>query len=202
MKDNLTQFDLHFPGNWIEGQDRDWAWQNDHVLGLIESLFVEAVTAYSLFRPITAENFRELFQENETGGISIVPQSPYERCLNALYAKAFVFALDGVEKLISCLCKYLHPPVAVKALHEQYRGQFGHLKLIRDSAIHLEDRGRCKTRFQKPLQAGVIILGSFIEKRFMFTGEDGKGYEVEISDTTLHTARRIIQEVINAYPWA
>ena len=192
ITDSLRQFDLHFPGTWIEGADRNWAFENYLVLRHVQDLFVEAVAGYSLFRPITADNFRESIQRD---------QSPYERCLNALYAKAFVFALDGIAKLLSRLCKHLHPPAAIRPLCEDYERQFGQLKHIRDSAIHIEDRGRGKTRYQQPVNANVLILGSFIERRFVFTGEDGKQYEVEISDTTLLRAKEIIQKIINMYPW-
>jgi hypothetical protein len=95
----------------------------------------------------------------------------------------------------------LHPPAAIRPLCEDYERQFGQLKHIRDSAIHIEDRGRGKTRYQQPVNANVLILGSFIERRFVFTGEDGKQYEVEISDTTLLRAKEIIQKIINMYPW-
>jgi len=190
--DNLRQFDLHFPGTWIEDTDRNWALENNLVLKSVQNLFVEAVAAYSLFRPITADNSRESIHKD---------QSPYQRCLNGLYAKAFVFALDGIGKLLSRLCKHLRPPAAIRPLCEDYEREFGHLKHIRDSAIHIEDRGRGRTRHQQPVNANVLILGCFIERRFAFTGEDGKQYEVEISDTTLLKAKEIIQELIDTYPW-
>jgi hypothetical protein len=82
---SLKQFDLNFPGIWINGDNPDHAFQIRHVLGLIQSLFVEAVASYALFQPITAQGVRDLTDRDE---------SPYERCLNGLYAKAFVFALQ------------------------------------------------------------------------------------------------------------
>jgi hypothetical protein len=193
VSDDLRQFDLNFPGFWIEAADRDWAWKTFQVLQLIESLFVEAAAAYSLFRPITADNFLEFIDSDK---------SPYERCLNGLYGKAFVFALDGIGKLLSRLCEHLDPPPAVGPLREKYETQFGHLKHIRDSAIHLEDRGRGVTRFQKPIDTRVFLLGSFVERRFLFTGEDGRQYEVEVSKSTLNDAKEIVQGIIAAYSWS
>jgi hypothetical protein len=203
---SLSQFDLHFPSHWIEGQDRDWAGENARVLRQVENLFIEAVAAYSLFRPITADSIKDAIRDwgNE---------SPYERCLNGLYAKAFVFALDGIQKFLSRLCEFLAPPQSVRLLYEEYKREFGHLKHIRDSAIHIEDRGRgmkkpCgrgEIRSQERVNTPVILLGCFsgtsITNRFTFTGENGKQYEVEISDTTLFKAKEIIQKIINAYPW-
>lgn len=193
ISDSLRQFDLYFPGIWIEGEDRDWAFKNYLVLKQIEGLFIESVAAYSLFQPVTAENYRNYIDKHH---------SPYESCLNGLYAKSYVFTLDGIGKLLSRLCQKMGPPPEVLSLFKKYNSHFGHLKHIRDSAIHIEDRGRGVTRSQEPINTNVLVLGSFIERRFLFTGEDGKQYEVEISETTLNCARTIIQEIINAYSWS
>jgi len=193
ISDNLRQFDLYFPGSWIEGADRDWAFQSMLVLHQIENLFVESVAAFSLVRPMTIDNYQEFMGREH---------SQYERCLNNLYAKGFVFALDGIYKLLYRLCQYLNPPPAVLLQRDKYIERFGHLKHIRDSAIHIEDRGRGVTRTQNPINTNFLVIGSFIERRFSFTGEDGINYEVEISATTLKDAKAIIQEVINAYSWS
>jgi hypothetical protein len=194
--DSLKQFDLTFPGHWIKGEDRDQASQTQHILSLIQGLFTEAVVSYALFQPITSENVREYITKFERGDESV-----YERCLNGLYAKAFVFAIDGIEKLLSRLVASFNPPKEMKHLYEKYKKLFGHLKHIRDSAIHIEDRGRGKTRKQDPIDTHIIVLGCFIERRYMFTGEDGKQYEIEISESTLNTAKSIIQNIIALYTW-
>ena len=193
---NLNQFDLIFPGHWIEGKDRDQAFQAQHILSLIQGLFIEAVVSYALCQPITADNVREYMDECQRDD-----ETPYERCLNGLYAKAFVFALDGIEKLFNRLVEMSNSPKEIKLLYEKYKTLFGHLKYIRDSAIHIEDRGRGKTRNQEPLNTHIIVLGGFIERRYTFTGEDGRQYEIEISEPTLKKAKEIIQEIINSYSW-
>jgi hypothetical protein len=191
---DLAQFDLHFPGHWISGSDRNWAFGISHTLGLIQSLFVEAVAAYALFQPITKENVHKYIKRRKD-------ESPYERCLNGMYAKAFVFSLNSIGELLRHLSADTHCPKSVQQSYHEYKKHFGHLKHIRDSAIHIEDRGRGRTRKQKPLKTHIIVLGCFIEKRFTFTGEDGKQYEIEISDNTLEIARDIIQNIIEAYTW-
>jgi hypothetical protein len=50
-------------------------------------------------------------------------------------------------------------------------------------------------------RANVIVIGGFIERRYTFTGEDGKQYEIEISDSTVNTAKSIIQNIIDSYQW-
>src|SRR5664280_283684 len=95
---SLRQFDLIFPGHWIEGEDRDQAYQVQRILSLIQGLFIEAVVSFALFQPITTENVKDCMDRFERGD-----ETPYERCLNGLYAKSFVFALDGIEKLFNRL---------------------------------------------------------------------------------------------------
>jgi hypothetical protein len=194
--DSLKRFDLTFPGHWIKGENRDEAFHTQHILSLIQGLLTEAVVSYALFRPITAANVEEYIARFKRGD-----ESAYERCLNGLYAKTFVFALNGIENLLNRLAVTLSPPEEIKNLYEKYKRLFGHLKHIRDSAIHIEDRGRGKTRKQEPLDTHIIVLGGFIERRYTFTGEDGKDYEIEISESTLKTAKAIIQDIINSYSW-
>ncbi len=189
----LKKFDLKFPGIWIEGKDRDWASAVQLVLSLAEDLYIEAAASYGLFRPITYESTKEAFESRE---------SRYLRCLNGIYAKTIVFSLHGIERLLNHLSDAtLHPPPEVPKLCADYQNLFGHLKHIRDSAIHLEDRGRGVTRSQKPVPTNILVIGGFIENHFTFSGEDGNLYEIEISERTLEGARNIIQGVINSYPW-
>ncbi len=115
--------------------------------------------------------------------------------------KAFVFSLNSIGELLRHLSLDAKSPMRVRELCQEYKKHFGHLKQIRDSAIHVEDRGRGRTRHQKPHKTHLIVLGSFIERRFIFTGENGRGYEIEISDRTLEIARGIIQEIIGACTW-
>lgn len=191
---DLARFDLYFPGHWISGDDRDWAFRVKLALGLVQGLFAEAVAAYALFQPITRENALEYIEGKRD-------ESPYERCLNSMYAKAFVFSLHSIGELLRHLSADTNTPTSVQQSYQEYRKHFGHLKHIRDSAIHIEDRGRGRTRQQQPLKTHFIVLGSFIERRFTFTGEDGKQYEIEVSDETLEIARGIIQDIIRAYTW-
>ncbi len=65
----------------------------------------------------------------------------------------------------------------------------------------MEDRGRGLTRNKTPIKTHIIVLGAFVDNRFTFTGENGRMYEIEISETPLIHAHRILQSVINAYNW-
>jgi len=142
--DNLSHFDLHFPGHRIESDDSDWAFNNRHVLYLVRDLFAEAVVAYSLFLPFTviADNVRELIDKNTR-------KSFYELRLNSLSAKAFVYSLDGIGKLLFRLCRHMEPAEEIIPLCKKYEIEFGHLRHIRNSAIHIEARGFGEDRHQQ-----------------------------------------------------
>jgi len=189
---NLSRFDIEYPGIRIAGDDRDLAFETAHLLSLVESQFIRAVAAYSLFKPITEESIKERIDRQ---------LSKYQACLNSIYATSFVLSLDTIAKLLHALLKYLDPPPQARSLVEKYQDHFKHLRHIRDSILHIEDRGRGKDRHQKRIPANLLVLGVYIKNRFQYTGADGCMHSVEISETTLYSAHEIIQAIINSYKW-
>ena len=103
---DLARFDLYFPGHWVIGDDRDWAFRVKLELGLVQGLFAETVAAYALFQPITRENALEYIEGKRD-------ESPYERCLNSMYAKAFVFSLHSFGELLHHLSEDTSSPTVV-----------------------------------------------------------------------------------------
>jgi hypothetical protein len=47
----------------------------------------------------------------------------------------------------------------------------------------------------------VIFLGVIVGNKFQFSGNDGKLYSIEISESTLQIAHGILQGIINGYTW-
>lgn len=190
----LSKFDLIFPSSWIGGTDRNVAFETGLILGHIEGAFVEAVAACSLFGPLTREKVSRLHT-----------LSRYESCLDSIYAKAFVFSLHDIGKLLRELSERPDAPAGLKSLYYTYWRYFGHAKHMRDSVMHVEDRGIGLNKLKERIKANLLILGSFIGSpegtRFVYTGADGKQYEIEISEATLETVHEILQSVINSYPW-
>ena len=189
---NLSRFDLNFPGNWIAGDDRDLAFETFQLLKIVKDQLLRAVVSCSLFQPISEKNIRKRLDEH---------LSEYEACLNSIYATTFVLSLDTIAKLLHTLRRNLEPPTQARDFVDRYQEQFGQLKYIRDSIMHIEDRGRGKDRNQENIPASFFVLGVYVENRYEFTGEDGNRYSVEISENTLLAARKIIQDIINAYKW-
>ena len=191
----LEKFDLTYPGHWIAGPDRDWASETAQMLSLAESEFIEAVASFAMFEPVTATNVKQSLH---------ITRSKYKSCLNSIYARAFVYSLNTIRMLLNKLQEHFNPPDAAKVLISEYDNRFRNLKHIRDSSVHIEDRGRGIYRRkgkEHEVQSTVIVLGCFSERRFDFTGEDGRCYGEEISESTLLLAHRILQAIINAYNW-
>ena len=183
----LHKFEIQYPGHWIVSPDRNWAAETADILSLAEDQFLRAVVTYAMFKPVTRETFSH--------------PSKYVRCLNSVYAMAFVYSIDSISKLLDVLHKELKPPDAVQLLISQYSLRFGDLKHIRDSIAHIEDRGRALDKNHKPIPTSIIVLGCFNDRRFEFTASNGKCYAVEISDSTLLSVHGILQEIINSYNW-
>jgi hypothetical protein len=186
---DLEKFDLHYPGHWIAGTDRDWAFETAHLLSLLESEFIGAVAAYSRFEPLTVENYEQRISRQ---------RSKYDDSANIIYAKAFVCSLDMITKILNVL---KNPPETVRELISQYNVKFGDLKHIRDSLAHIEDRGRGLDKDKKEISATILALGVFAGRRYEVTASNGVRYRVEISESTLFSAHEVLQAIINAYEW-
>jgi hypothetical protein len=186
----LHKLDLNFSGNWIAGSDRDEAAEAQRLLKLVETEFACAVVCCLRFEPITHESVRLRMN-----------QSAYDRSLNYVYARQFVYSLDSISKILRVLASLGSVPEAASKSISEYGSLFGDLKQIRDSALHIEDRGRGLRKHGKRVPSVVIILGGFTGSRFDFTGEDGICYGVDISESTLAEAHNILQSIIDAFAW-
>jgi len=184
----LAKFDLIYPGHRISGSDRDKAFEIAHLLSLAESEFICAVASYSMFEPMTRNNID-----------SKIERSKYIDYLNTIYARMFVYSLNSITEILKVLKGYSNLPAAIPILISEYKSIFGNLKHIRDSAAHIENRGRALDKKGNKIPSTIIVLGGFNERRFDFTSSDGKCYGVEISESTLLQAHRILQSIINAY---
>jgi hypothetical protein len=185
----LERFEFTHPGDWISGSDRAQAFETQGLLSLIETEFACAVASCLMFEPITIHNVEQF-----------VTRSKYDRSLNIVYARAFVFSLDSISKILKVLRKQ-NDATAIREPISRYNDLFGHLKHIRDSVAHMEDRARAVDKDQKSIPSTVIVLGAIRETSIDCTGANGKSYSVDVSETTLISAHEILQTIINAFAW-
>jgi hypothetical protein len=129
-----------------------------------------------------------------------------------LYARAFLFALDSIEKLLNVLSESPVPTAAADAAGHLVAAVPG-VRQVRDTAHHQEDRIRGLDRRGKPLDlkpidsggihapGGALVLNNLNGTRYGCTVEDGRFVEVEVTPASLIAARDAIQEVLDSVSW-
>jgi len=191
MCETFKRLALIMPIGWISDPDRDWAMNTRMILSAVEESFESAVAAFVNFIPLSYENF-----EN-----SILRTSRYHVILNRIYIKEYVLSLDTLNKLFCVMMEDIKTPISARDLIAEYQDRFGHIRYIRDSIAHIEDRIRLLDRFGNRLPAKVVLLGALSDNKFGFTGSDGRIYSIEISESVLNDINRITQGIIDSYYW-
>lgn len=137
----------------------------------------------------------------------------FERRKVFLHAHSFVFALDCFRRTLQILADTPGTPHAVATVAASLRDALPHLKGVRDSAAHLEDRGRGLGKRGQPLDfkpvhnslfkmpAGVLGLSNLNGSKLGYTTETGEYGEIDVSVATLSVMCDAFQEIINTFPW-
>ena len=137
----------------------------------------------------------------------------FERRKEFLHAHSFVFALDGFLRTLQVLAGTRDAPQNVVAVATNLRMALPHLKRVRDSAAHLEDRGRGLGKREQQLDlkpvdnslfkapAGVLGLSNLNGSKLGYTTEAGDYGEIDVSVATLSLVRDAFQQVIDAFRW-
>lgn len=144
-----------------------------------------------------------------------IPLSHEQRFI-FLHAKSFLNALDSIDKFIEVLSEEDGAPAQIKQLHSQVAKGFPHLRAVRNSAQHLEDRARglgAGGKVPKPLKLqpmdngfvvapqGALMLSNLFGTKLGYTMADGHHGEIDVSEESMLKITAIIQEVINSFPW-
>lgn len=127
----------------------------------------------------------------------------YRRLLPFMYAKVFLYAIDGIRKALRELRRVTSLPPAVIAQVDAFNAAFPTLGNVRNSTAHEEQRRLGVDRQGQPLQLAepVLVIGSLRGNRYGGTTESGDIQEIEVSAATLEQARTIVQAVLDALPW-
>jgi hypothetical protein len=139
--------------------------------------------------------------------------SSYSHRLPFIHAKTFLYALDSLQKSLAILAKKPDAPAAVGAALVEFQHAFPHLRDLRDSAHHVEDRVQGR-RFGKPISlqpidnslinaaGGALVIDALINNRFGGTLGDGSYGEVEVSAQSAAVATAIVQAVLDSFSWS
>ena len=131
-----------------------------------------------------------------------------------LYARAFLYALDAFDKFLGVLTKTKNIPEELIKLHGKIALAFPHLRAVRNSAQHLEDRARSLGVGGKPIDlkpinnsmvnapgGGVLMLNCLNGSNYGSTMSDRHYGEVEVSPKSMIKLQEILQAVLQVFKW-
>jgi hypothetical protein len=139
----------------------------------------------------------------------------FNHALPFIYARAFLYALDGFDRFLSLLSKDEVngvPPVLLE-LHDEFNRCFPDLREVRNSAHHSESRSRGLDKNRKPLKlkpidnelikapGGVLVMNSLNGSKYGATMTDGHYGEVDVSAKSMRDLQRILQSVLESFTW-
>ncbi|MGV3470013.1 hypothetical protein [Limnobacter sp.] len=140
----------------------------------------------------------------------------FEHNLPFIYARTFLYALDAFDKFLGVLAKDPNVPAEVATYHEKVAEVFPHLRGVRNTAQHLEDRARGlgAGRNPQPLDlkpidnglisapgGGALVLNCLNGSRYGSTMSDGHYGEVDVSPESMQHLQKILEGVFSSFKW-
>ena len=145
----------------------------------------------------------------------LIPRE-FEQNLPFIYARAFLYAIDSFAKFLAILVQEDNAPEELAKFHAQFNYTFPHLRGVRNTAQHLEDRARGlgAGRNPQPLDlkpitnslinapgGGVLALNCLNGSKYGSTMSDGHYGEVDVSPESLEVLQTILQGVLDSFNW-
>ncbi|MEO4174595.1 hypothetical protein [Acinetobacter pittii] len=150
-----------------------------------------------------------------------LPRS-FKRNLPHFYAKSFVFALDNFQKSLKVISLIPNLPnhLEIERILKEFDGHFIHLRGVRNSAHHMEDRIRGLGPYNKRLgkkekikpkpidehgikaDGGAMLINCLLNNNYSFTNDDGSLGKVEISELSMSVFQKCLQQLLNSFKWS
>lgn len=130
-----------------------------------------------------------------------------------MHARSFVYALDGVWKLLETIARSSIENEGHQAMMEM-KDHLPHLVAVRNTAHHHEDRIRGLNRWGKPIElqpvenslvhapGGVLMVDNLHGDRYTCTLEDGSTGEVPVNEGTLLIVQHAVQRTLDSFTWS
>jgi hypothetical protein len=141
------------------------------------------------------------------------PPKVFEDSISHLYARAFVYALDGFDRVLGSLAKTEGVPGEVAEIHKRIVSEFPHLRAVRNTAHHPEKRGLALDRKWNPIKlkpvdtafaklpGGAVFLDSLHGSRYGATTENGRIGQVDVSSESMKKLQDILNAVLHSFSW-
>jgi len=144
-----------------------------------------------------------------------LPRS-YAHRLPFLHARTFLTSLAQLGRAMSEMAKLDtgDAKTTIREACDRFDAALPHVKPVRDSIEHAEDRMRGLGRDKKTMTlapisnrmieapgGGVLVGDALNNRHYGCTVDDGSYAEVEVADDTLEVAREAVQAIFDALPW-
>jgi hypothetical protein len=186
---------LDLPGLWIEGDDRDSASDAQLFLDLAVEAYNQAVVAQRSFDVYIQPLLRSKAEPPRQ------PVSRTDEIRSRIDARAYIFALDELLQFVKILGETPSIPTEAGSLCTRFADDFKHVRRIRNSLHHLEDRVRSIGPRNRPLTTKMLALFVVVDRKIGATTELNQVEYVPITDEFLETIRGRLVELIWAFQW-
>ena len=198
---------FHLDHGWIDfgaNQIGDAAEREDHkdaedaasnLIREMASQYNTAVVAAGHYAAVLAEHMAQAADWSAPR-----PEIDVQAELLGIFARAYVFGLDGVEGCARELATVSQAPDTTRSLAASLARSMDLVKQVRDSLQHIEERvqGEAKDR---PIPSSVLILGNYSNAGFMMTTADGVVATIVVSEPALAGVRSQIIAIDRSLVW-
>jgi hypothetical protein len=132
-----------------------------------------------------------------------------------MHARTFLYALDSFDRFLNVLKRQPNVPPKLEDMYTKFGSEFPHLRGVRNSSQHMEDRSRGlgagrnpQSLELKPIdnqliksEGGALVLNSLNGTKYGNTMADGHYGEVDVSPPSMEALQAIFQDILNAFDW-
>lgn len=129
--------------------------------------------------------------------------------------RAFLYSLDAFDKFLTVLSCEPEVPDRIADMVKDVATAFPHLRGVRNTAQHLEDRSRGFGAGRNPAPLGLkpvenemisapggaLILNSLNGSKYGSTMADGHYGEVDVSRESMQQLQRILHATLESFKW-
>jgi len=139
--------------------------------------------------------------------IDNIPLHQFQR-LPFIYAHSFLDAIVKIEKTLFVMTKEDKTPnipddvrMKLVQLKTEFDAEFPHVRDIRHSWQHIEDRMRGKGQNETNLGNTLLVLSSLFGDNLSYTISDGTVHSISISENTFRRAEYYVQNIFDSFEW-
>ncbi|MFQ6600529.1 hypothetical protein [Flavobacterium sp. C3NV] len=180
----------------------------DQLLEPIKKFLEDASLALSMY-----ENTKEFISKitlediKNRKPIDGIPLDQFQRLL-FIYAHSFLDAIVKIANTIFVMTKQNKTPFIpddvrekLTILKDEFDNEFPHVRDIRHSWQHIEDRMRGKGQNEKNIESLMLVLSTLYNDNLTYTISDGTQHHITINLDTFKRAEYYVQQTFDSFKW-